>query len=269
LQEQGLIKETKDVRHSQKKIKILTDLGQEMAELISQIDFYREASNKLRRAKEEHLIITQKFGVPIEGDKQTDSVDVEQNKALKTNETSYNQLCAKGLGILEYQAANIIKDLAIFRYASLLKRFNVSNTTRIILNQIITDITSHQIEVILDNIEEEDDLSTTVNSFDIHAERIGELPSKLERYGVLSNVAISTEAKELLLSVASVLKSSKAEAIQDIELERQIVELAKGMDETKIKLGMRKPLSYAQKISQERSQKRILTLYEEIMATLS
>jgi hypothetical protein len=240
-----------------------------IAELINQIDFYREASNKLKRAKEEHLIITQKFGIPIEGDTQTDSVHVEQNKALKTNEASYNQLCAKGLGILEYQAANIIKDLAIFRYVSLLKRFNISNTTKIILNQIITDITSHQIEVILDNIEEEDDLSATVNSFDIHAERIGKLPSKLEQYGVLSNVAISTEAKELLLSVASILKSSKAEAIQDIEIERQIVELAKGMDKIELKLGMRKPLSDAQKVSQERSRKRVLTLYEEIMATLS
>ena len=171
----------------------------------------------------------------------------------------------KGIAILEYETADYIKDLVIFRCSSLLpRRFEIKPFTRLILKYIIMSTTELQIYTMLDNIEQIHDPSKSIDEFIEHAKRIAELPKKMVRYGLLDNKSISKEAKGVLLSVLPMLKSQKQSIQENKRHQKQLLEdLDKKIHEVKAKLSMPDPGE------DNPNQQEAKALYEEILKVLS
>jgi hypothetical protein len=174
----------------------------------------------------------------------------------------------KGIAILEYETAKYIKDLAIFRCFSLVRRFKIyGSVTRLILNQIIMSTAQLQANVVLSNIQELHDTSKLIDEFTEDARRITELPEKIVRYGLLNDKSTSKQVKGVLLSVLPILKSQKESIQENRRHQKRLWEdLDKKIYEVKAKLSMPDEL-YPEEDS--RNQQEVKEIYEEIISALS
>jgi DNA-binding HxlR family transcriptional regulator len=207
LQRDGLIIEAKDPNHTQKKIKHLTSLGQEAAELINAIDNYNEVYHKLNSVKEEYV---------------NQIRDVTKSKGKEGTDLIHINRYVLGISILEYEIAECIKDLVIIRYASILNKFGYHNmiktkTVKTILKQIITEVINRQMQIILDNFGIYGDVAMIGNAFDGYISRMVSLPTKIEKYGILDNEFVKKDAKKLLLSLAPLLRMSNVKVDDQIK----------------------------------------------------
>ncbi len=216
LQQEGLISESGDPEHSQKKIKNLTAFGREIAELVKSIDQYSKSWNKLEQSMKRYF------------------------NAVRSNKTELNQLkiCSIGIAILEYETADYIKDFAIFTYSSIFRSFghmshrldpesgqyihlqSLPKTTNLILKQIIRSVTDRQIDTMLNNPLE------LIDEFNEYSLRVTELSEKMAHYGILNNEFISKEAKDVLLSAAFILRSQKPNIQSHMTSKSRIWEVA-------------------------------------------
>jgi DNA-binding MarR family transcriptional regulator len=268
LQGEGLISESRDPTHLQKKIKNLTPLGREIAELIKSIAQYSKSYEELHRRGESYY-----YSIKYESSKSSERYNKQINPATLQSRKSKSKTAemykryVKGIAILEYETADYIKNLVIFRCSSLLRRFNIKPVTQLVLNHIIMSTTELQIYAMLDNIEQIHDPSKLIDEFIEHAKRIAELPKQMVGYGLLDNKSTSKEAKGVLLSVLPILKSQKQSIQENRRHQKQLWEdLDKKIHEVKAKLSMPDKL-YPEEDSP--NQQEVKALYEEIRKALS
>jgi hypothetical protein len=142
---------------------------------------------------------------------------------------------AMGVSFLEYECSIQITDVLIFRFASMLKRFNLQQTTRDIMSKIITDSITDRLEFVSSNILDHDNGSQMISG-DLanRAATIASLPAKLEKYPIFLNHAIGEDAKNFLRSIFSLLKPSQLEVqnhinklVSSIRLYEEIKSLSK------------------------------------------
>jgi hypothetical protein len=263
LQYEGLITESKDPTHSQKKIKNLTPLGREIAELIKSIDQYNGSYKQLNDDRRTYLYAIHEESSKSSGlhNKPINSVGLKRRKSKSKNVEMY-QRYVKGIAILEYETIDYIKDLIIFKCSSLLRRFNLQSVTYLILNHILMSIIERWIDIVLNNT----DPSKLIDEFSEHAKRITELPGQMVKYGLLDNKSTSKHAKGLLLSVLPMLKSQKQSIQKNIRLQKRLRDLDKKTREVKAELS---PSDKSYSMEYSRNRQEVNALYEEILKALS
>ena len=253
LEQEGLVSESTDPKHKQKKIKNLTAFGLEIAELVKSIDQYSKSWNKLEQSMERYF------------------------NAVRSKKTELNRLKFRSIGIaiLEYETADYIKDFAIFTYSSIFRSFghmshtldpesgqythlrSLPNTTRLILNQIIRSIIDRQIDTMLNNPLE------LIDEFNEYSLRITELCEKMVDHDILNNEFISKEAKDVLLSAAFILRSQKPHIKSHMDFKNSFWQLEKELNSLKAVVNkMPEPKEDPKKLA-------VKAFYKEILKALS
>jgi DNA-binding MarR family transcriptional regulator len=259
LQEEGLISESTDPDHKQKKTKNLTELGHEITEIIHSVQSCYELCDGL-----EHDC--KKYGHPLD----FKLIPVSPEKyllRLQNMEPDGKNLI--GIAILNHAAADYIRDFVIFKYLLLSRKYGVrkKKITSLILEQIISDATRRQMDAIMKGIVWTADPSEFIADFDEHATKIANLPEKMRRYGLLSNKFSRKEkAKEVLLSVLPMLKSERKSILQSIGQVEALTEFQKEIRQLKLKLAREKGEPYPK---EDPSELELEALYEEIRKALS
>jgi DNA-binding MarR family transcriptional regulator len=210
---EGLIIQAKDYRHGKKKITQLTAIGREIAVIIDNLKDYKNTFSKLRECREKNFTSHEinKAYLAVE-----DDIRAHGKTFRKIDWTnSKNDLYlygARGVSLLEYECSIHITDILIFRFASMLKRFNLQQITKDIMDKIITDSITDRLEFVSSNILGYDNGSQMISG-DLanRAATIAGLPAKLENYPVFINHAIGEDAKNFLRSIFSLLKPSQLE----------------------------------------------------------
>jgi DNA-binding MarR family transcriptional regulator len=126
------ILETKTPAHRQKKIKRLTSLGQEVAEINQSLDKFNMYYSELRQK------IKENFNIP-------EHIDEKKHKSMllargwdNDEINHYNDWTEEAI-TFEAASASVIVEALINRYAVLLARFNPNKEAKEILIRVITD----------------------------------------------------------------------------------------------------------------------------------
>jgi DNA-binding HxlR family transcriptional regulator len=212
LEKANLVETDQAVKYTQKKMKILTNLGQTFVELIDSVDKYNNLYEKLKQAAK------QNFDQPKDKDKNI-LANILVSRGWKIGEAAkYKKLYEKAQGLLAQLSPRNNIDALLTRYASLLSQRNVieNENTMAILNKIITDLLARQITVIQKDLEDnaisqyDDDENKDGQLSDyVATEKFAILDILFANTGYLENRFINKEAKEVLSSILNILKPSK------------------------------------------------------------
>jgi DNA-binding MarR family transcriptional regulator len=256
LQEEGLISESPDTKkHKQRKIKNLTELGREIAEIIKLVQSCYESCDVLKQEKK--TLDFKLIRVPPE------------NYLIRLQNMEPDGKNAIGIYILNYVAADYVRDFVIFKYVILLRKRDVrkKKITSQIFEQNISDATKRQMDAIKDGIFWIGDPSEFIAEFGEHTTKIANLPEKMWRSGLLSNKFSGKEkAKEALLSVLPILKSERESILQSMGGLDVLTEMQKQIHELKLKLDLEKGKPHPKEDPSERERD---ALYHEIRKTLN
>jgi DNA-binding HxlR family transcriptional regulator len=214
LQHERLIIETKDDRHSQKKIKQLTDLGQELTKLMENVDDYKNSYSKLMERRKKYFTSSEiKKAYSVVEDDIRAHGKTWKKIAWTSNKADLYLYGVRGASLLEYEATIHISNILIFRFASLQKRFDLLKLTKAIINKIITDTMTYQLKLVLSEILDDGSQMMT-GELARHTDIITSLPARLAEYPLFTNKAISEESKNMLAQIFSLLRPSE----NDIEV---------------------------------------------------
>lgn len=255
LEREELISENKDPKHSQKKIKNLTELGREIVDIINLIQSCYESCDKLEQEAKKH---------PLDFRLIPESPETYVARLQNMDPEGKNRI---GIAILNHAVADYVRDFVIFKYLSLSRKYEIrkKKTTRQILEQIISDATERQMDAIMKGIVWTADPSKFTSDFGEHAEKIAQLPEKMWRYGLLSSKFSNKEkAKEALLSILPLLKSERNSIMQSIDMQDKLIKLGKRFRE--FELCFEKDKSY---LKEDPSERELQALYQEIRKALS
>lgn len=251
LQQEGLISET--LRGEQRKIQNLTELGREIAEIIKSVELCYQSCDGLKQ--EEKTLDFRLIPQPSE------------KYLIRLQNMEPDGKNRIGIAILNYAAADYVRDFVIFKYILLLTKSDIrkKKITSQIFEQIISDATARQMDAIRRGIVWTADPSEFITDFGEHAEKIANLPEKMWRYGLLSNKFSGKEkAKEALLSVLPMLKSERKSILQSIG--RVDGEFQKQIRQLNYKLDLEKGKPYPK---EDPSERELDGLYEKIRKVLS
>jgi DNA-binding MarR family transcriptional regulator len=230
LERAQLILETKTPAHRQKKIKRLTSLGQEVAEINQSLDKFNMYYSELRQK------IKENFNIP-------EHIDEKKHKSMllargwdNDEINHYNDWTEEAI-TFEAASASVIVEALINRYAVLLARFNPNKEAKEILIRVITDALTKYLLSLLEGFMGDESLPIRVcdhcgmlqkiprdnTIFSLFGKRIFNFMDNFSPNLQLNNRFIKEEAKKVIFSLFFVFKPPREYVEQYIKEWKEII----------------------------------------------
>ena len=202
LEKGRLVKELKYPNHKQIRLKSLTELGKEIADMAVSIDFYKKSHGEMLKIIRKYFEIQQ-------------GIDSKALKSILTargwnaEETQVYPHCIEGISYIMQHSGMIFKD-GLFRWSiDLLSEFDpLSEIAKSIINNLITEAISYQISVLL---------GTTIEKHpyqNIGIMEYEDLDSFLQSFSYYFPSMIFNQVKNLILSESIYPKTLKRRCIR-------------------------------------------------------
>jgi DNA-binding HxlR family transcriptional regulator len=202
----GLITEIKSSQHKQKKIKKLTPLGNEIAELVDSIIKFRESYQALPKFDKQKLPDTTFISNPI-----PEGATNIHRKTIKIDHKEISQFVTSDY-IISYDVQKKINEVLLIRHASISAKYQLNKVAKSILDEIIIDSIIQNLSYMLeDTVKVDPDVFSLIDDF--------EIVNRVEKILLFAKRSFNLdEVQKVVESILSVLKLSKHDILKHQKL---------------------------------------------------
>ena len=212
LEKGKLVKAFKIPNHDQMKMKSLTELGKEIADMAVGIDFYKKSHEEMLKV----------IGKHIENREDINSKAMKsilRSRGWNADEIPLYPQCAEGVDYIMQHSGMILKEGLINWYMDILSDFSpLSDIAKSIINNLVVEAISYQISVLLGSIEENHSDSN------IGVMDYANLYSFLKSFSYYFPNMMFNEVKKEILSDLLILRPSKEDIDELIQHSKLCIE---------------------------------------------